>query len=100
VFGLVVMSAEIPYGSGGGLQAEHGQLLGAALVLDQAWIVQRQVAAQFSFENSLQLEVIDLAVGADGLFEFRRIDLGRLARFEVDRAGGEVDAKAIRPGMT
>lgn len=53
----------------GGLQAEHGQLLGAALVLDQAWIIQREAAAQFTLQNSLQLEVIDLAVGADGVLE-------------------------------
>ncbi|MCY1377875.1 hypothetical protein D9M69_654700 [compost metagenome] len=56
----------------GGLQAEHRQLLGIAFALDQAWIVQREAATQFAFQNSLQLAVIDFAVGADGFLEFFR----------------------------
>lgn len=82
----------------GRLQAEHRQLLGAAFALDQAWIVQREAAAQLAFQNSLQLAVIDLAVGADGVLEFLRIDLGGLARLEINRAGGEVHGKRDQAG--
>jgi hypothetical protein len=47
---------------------------------------------------SLQLGVVDLAVGANGFVEFLRIDLGGLARFEVDSASGEVHAERDQAG--
>ena len=53
-------------GSGCRHHAECRQLLDAAAVLDQARVVQRQALAQFAFEDSLQLEVVDLAIGRHG----------------------------------
>jgi hypothetical protein len=99
VFELEVISAAFLEMHRRRLQADHGQLLGAALVLDQAWIIQRK-PGQFTLQNSLQLEVIDLPSAVPMASLSFRIDLGGLARFEVNRAGGEVDANAIRPGMT
>ena len=75
------------------MQAKAGELLHAALELDHAGVVQRQAVAGLFLDDRLQLGVVDLAVGADGLVEFLRGDLGGLARLKVDRTGGEVDAK-------
>jgi hypothetical protein len=58
----VIIRGQCPCGSGCRYQAQAGQLLDAA-VLDQPWVVQRQALAQFAFENGLQLEVVDLAIG-------------------------------------
>jgi hypothetical protein len=81
----------------GRLQAVQGQLLHAALVLDQARIIQGEVAPQFAFQNGLQFTVVDFTVGADGLLEFLRGDLRGFARLQVDGSGGEVDAKGNQP---
>ncbi|MNG27318.1 hypothetical protein D3C84_1124220 [compost metagenome] len=74
--GVVVIRDQCPCGSGRRHQAQAGQLLDAAAVLDQPWVVQRQALAQFAFQNGLQLQVVDLAIGAHGLAQFDRVDLG------------------------
>lgn len=67
-------------------------------MLNQARVIQREILAQLAFENSLQLVIIDLTVRADGLLELGRIDLRGVARFEINRASGEVDGKRDQPG--
>ena len=73
-------------------------MLGAALVLDQPRIVQREAAAQFMFQDRLQFLVVDGAVGVDGRLEFFWLDLDASARFEIDGAGGEVHGERDQAG--
>ncbi len=82
------------------MQAVQRQLLHAALVLDQAWVIQGETAPKFAFQDGLQLAVVDFTVGADGLLQFFRRDLRGLARLQVDGPGGEVDAEGDQPGIT
>ncbi|AOZ12372.1 hypothetical protein AA042_06640 [Pseudomonas lundensis] len=74
-------------------KAVKGQLLHAARVLDQAWIVEWKAAAQFTLKDRLQLAVIHLAVRTDGVLQFLWGDVRGFAWREVNRARGKVDAK-------
>ncbi len=83
--------------SGRRSQAEGGELFDAAAVPDQARIVQRQAAAGLVFDDGLQAQHVDLAIGTDGFVQ----RLGRHAVVligEIDGAGGEVDAEGDQPG--
>ena len=67
-------------------------------MLDQAWIIQRQCAAELGLNDGLQLEVVDRAVSAHRRFKFLRIDLRLIAAWQVDRARGEVHAERDHAG--
>ena len=79
--------------SGGRAQAESGQLLDAAVVLDQSWVVQRQAAAGFRLDDGFQAGLVDLPIGADRFLQFLRRN-GVLVVGQVDRASGEVDTES------
>src|SRR5690606_12376881 len=85
-------------GSGSRAQAVGGQLLGAAAVLDQSWIVERQLMAGAGFDQGLECVLIDLTVIADQLPELLRTDLRGLGFGQVDGAGGEVHGKGDQSG--
>jgi hypothetical protein len=67
-------------------------------VLDKAWVIQRQRAAELGLNDGLQLEVVDRAVRTDRRYELLRIDLRLIAAWQVDRARGEVHAERDHAG--
>jgi hypothetical protein len=71
--------------------------LRAALVLDQARVIQRQCAAQLGLDDGLQSGVIHSAIAAHGRLQFFWVDLRVLAAGQVDRARGEVDREGDHP---